>query len=36
MIPFIGRLTRAHLVFEIKDGAKRRRLWRSMILEFKN
>jgi len=35
-IPFIGRPTRAYLVFEVKDGAKRRRLRRSMILEFKN
>jgi hypothetical protein len=33
--PFIARLTRAYLNFEVKDGAKRRRLRRSMILEFK-
>jgi hypothetical protein len=33
--PFIARLTRAHLNFEVKDAPKARRLRRSMILEFK-
>jgi hypothetical protein len=33
--PCIGRLTRAYPNFEVKDGAQRRRLRRSMILEFK-
>jgi hypothetical protein len=34
-IPFIGRLTRAYLNFEVKDAPKARRLRRSMILQFK-
>jgi hypothetical protein len=33
--PFFARLTRAHLIFEVKDGAQRRRPRRSAILEFK-
>jgi hypothetical protein len=33
--PFIARLTRACPGFEVKDGAKRRQLRWSSILEFK-
>jgi hypothetical protein len=33
--PFIARLTRAYLNFEVKDAPKARRLRRSTILEFK-
>jgi hypothetical protein len=33
--PFVARPTRAHPNFEVKDGAKRRRLQRSKMLEFK-